>query len=222
VLRTRFVIMPLQTEIPTMRRVLVTFMAASLLLVAALPATARQGPPPGVQPGGDPIVDLVVASTQAAEPEFTLLLDAVLYIAETNPDSALVAGLFDNDQYTVFAPTDAAFLGLVEAVAPSLDEDVLAEEGPFAAIDALLGDGTVEAVVSYHVTEGRRATNSVLPKRGERTISTLLPGATFSVDSSANITAVGSTATIVIPNISASNGVVHAIDQVLLPIDLGL
>lgn len=206
-----------------MRRLLVTFMAASLLLVAALPATARQGPPAGVQPSGDSIVDLVAASAgDEDDPEFTLLLAAVGYIAETSPDSALVAGLFDNNQYTVFAPTDAAFLGLVGAVAPLLDPDVLATDGPFAAIDDLLGDGTVEAVVSYHVTDGRRATNSVLPKRGERTISTLLPGATFSVSPEAEITAVGSTATVVIPNISASNGVVHAIDAVLLPLDLGL
>jgi uncharacterized surface protein with fasciclin (FAS1) repeats len=173
-------------------------------------------------PGGQSVAEIVVASTQADTPEFTLLLAALGYIGETNPESALLEGLFNNDQYTVFAPTDAAFLDLVGAVAPLLDADILAADGPFAAIDALLGAGTIEAVVSYHVTSGRRAANSVLPRMGSRTIETLLAGATFSVSPVGVITAVGSTASIVAPNISASNGIIHVIDAVILPVDLGL
>ena len=173
-------------------------------------------------PGAQSIAEIVVASaSNEAEPEFTLLLAAIQYIAATNPESALIAGLFDNDQYTVFAPNDAAFLGLVGAVAGLLDADVLAAEGPFAAIDDLLGAGTVEAVVSYHVVEGRRAANSVVPRVGSRNISTLL-GVNFQVSPSAQITAVGNTANIIGANVSASNGIVHVIDAVILPIDLGL
>lgn len=170
------------------------------------------------------ITDIVIASTEAAEPEFTLLLAAVQYIAATNPDSDVVAGLFDDEQYTVFAPTDQAFLDLVGAVSGLLDSDVLAAEGPFAAIDDLLGPGTIEAVVSYHVTNGRRAANSVVPPnaRRDRTIRTLLSGATFDVGNDQTITAVGNTASIVAADISASNGIVHVIDAVILPIDLGL
>jgi uncharacterized surface protein with fasciclin (FAS1) repeats len=172
-------------------------------------------------PTAQSIAEIVVASTEAAEPEFTLLLAAIGYIAETNPESALIAGLFDNDQYTVFAPNDAAFLGLVGAVAGLLDADLLAAEGPFAAIDDLLGAGTVEAVVSYHVVEGRRAANSVVPRRGSRNIETLL-GVNFQVSPAGVITAVGNTANIIGANVSASNGIVHVIDAVILPIDLGL
>jgi len=118
---------------------------------------------------------------------------------------------------TVFAPTDQAFVDLVEAVTPLLDPDILEQEGPFAAIDDLLGPGTIEAVVSYHVTKGRHAANSVVPRQGERTIRTLLKGATFSVSSEGMITAVGNTASIETPNISASNGIIHVIDSVILP-----
>ena len=177
---------------------------------------------PGAKPGDQSIVEIVVDAASADPAEFSLLLDAVLYIADTNPDSGLVAGLFDDEQYTVFAPTNAAFGDLVDAVADLLDPDILENEGPFAAIDDLLGAGTVEAVVSYHVTFGRRASNSVVPPRRERSIDTLLEGATFSVSSSGIITAVGSTAAIGPANISASNGIIHVIDAVLLPIDLGL
>ncbi len=167
-------------------------------------------------PSGQTIAEIAEAAG------FELLLAAVGYIAETNPGSPLVAGLLDRDQYTVFAPTDEAFVNLVNAVAPLLDPDVLAQDGPFAAIDLLLGAGTIEAVVSYHVTEGRRAANSVLPRRGFRTIETLLPGATFTVSTGGVITAVGSTANITAADISASNGIIHVIDAVLLPVDLGL
>lgn len=153
---------------------------------------------------------------------FTLLLAAVGYIAETNPSSLIVADILDESQSTVFAPTDQAFLNLVGAVTPLLDPTILAEQGPFAAIDALLGAGTIEAVVSYHVVEGRRAANSVVPKKGERRLETMLDGATFNVTPAGMIQAVGNTANIVLPNVSASNGVIHAIDAVILPVDLGL
>ncbi len=192
--------------------------ASSLAL--AQPGQGRGGPPAGVVPGSDTIAEIVIAATEGDPAEFTLLLAAIGYIAETNPDSALTAGLFDNEQYTVFAPTDAAFLALVGAIAGALDPDILNNEGPFAAIDDLLGAGTVEAVVSYHVTSGRRASISVLPRVGEREVETLLDGATFSVNASGEITAVGSSATIVSADISASNGIVHVIDTVLLPIEL--
>jgi uncharacterized surface protein with fasciclin (FAS1) repeats len=176
-------------------------------------------------PGTTSIVEIVVGATEAAEPEFTLLLAAIGYIAETHPESPLVAGLFDRNQYTVFAPTDQAFENLVTAVAPLLDADILAAEGPFAAIDALLGAGTIEAVVSYHVTNGRRAANSVLPPGRSpqpRKIQTLLSGASFNVSSGGLITAVGNTATLVAADLSASNGIIHVIDAVILPVDLGL
>ncbi len=70
----------------------------------------------------------------------------------------------------------------------------------------------------YHVAEGRRAANSVVPRVGERSITTLL-GVTFTVNNEAVITDIfGQEASIVAPNISASNGIIHVIDTVILPI----
>jgi len=173
--------------------------------------TGRNGAP---SPG-----ELTIAEIADAE-GFTLLLAAVNYIADTNPESELVSGLLDRSQFTVFAPTDQAFIDLVTTLDGAF-EDFDADD-PFTAIDDLLGMGTVEAVVSYHVTEGRRASNSVLPKRGQRTITTLLEGATFGVAPDGQITAVGNTATIAQPDVSAINGIIHVIDAVILPVDLGL
>lgn len=158
----------------------------------------------------------------AEDAGFTLLLNAVDYVATTNPASPLIAGLLDRSQNTVFAPTDDAFLALVDAVDELLDPDVLAQDGPFAAIDDLLGAGTVEAVLSYHVTEGRRSSLSVVPPVGERVIETRLEDATFRVSTTGMITAVGNTAMIEAADISASNGIIHVINAVILPVDLGL
>jgi len=167
-------------------------------------------------PGDQTIAEIVVNSANADDEQFTLLLAALEFTGLTD----VFAG---TDQFTVFAPTDEAFVNLVNALADDLDQDVLNNEGPFAAIDDLLGDGTVANVLLYHVTEGRRASNSVVPKNPrakERKITTLLDGATFTVSNAAEITAIGNTSNIIDTDISASNGIIHVIDTVILPVNL--
>jgi len=135
---------------------------------------------------------------------FNELVSALSYV-----DTELNAGLVDlflngKDQYTVFAPTDEAFKNLYSAFKIDAITDLPAE----LVLDVLL----------YHVTEGRRASNSVVPPQNIRSIETLF-GKSFSVDSKGMITTPGSTAFILTPDISASNGIIHIIDTVLLPIE---
>jgi len=138
---------------------------------------------------------------------FSELVGALQYV-DAELDAGLV-NLFLNgkDQYTVFAPTNDAFYGLYDA----LGEDVqgITDLPATLVLDVLL----------YHVTDGRRSANSVVPKNNYKYIETLLEGATFMVDSSGMITATGNTANIVAADISASNGIVHVIDAVILPIE---
>jgi uncharacterized surface protein with fasciclin (FAS1) repeats len=130
------------------------------------------------------------------------------------------------DQYTLFAPNNEAFGNLVTFLAanfPEWNSDLAAEEGPFVAIDDLLGQGTVANVLLYHVAEGRRAANSVVPKneriKKDRVIETLLEDATFSVAFGGVITDIfGQEITILDADNSASNGIVHEIDTVMLPL----
>jgi transforming growth factor-beta-induced protein len=137
-----------------------------------------------------------------------------LVVALSYVDSELETGLVDmflngTDQYTVFAPTNDAFVALVG-------------NGEISDLPADL----VLDVLLYHVTEGRRATNSVVPKKNIRNIETLL-GVPFTVDTTPMIHAVGNTANFVkdsednlLVNISASNGIIHVIDAVILPVEL--
>ena len=51
--------------------------------------------------------------------------------------------------------------------------------------DALLGAGTIEAVVSYHITGGSRDAASLVPARGTQDVKTFLPGALFQITDAA-------------------------------------
>jgi uncharacterized surface protein with fasciclin (FAS1) repeats len=137
---------------------------------------------------------------------FSELVSALSYV-----DTELDAGLVDlflngSDQYTVFAPTNAAFSALYGALNVNAITDLPAE--------------LVLDVLQYHVTRGRRSSNSVVPPTNhqERFVRTLL-GEEFYVNSDAMIEAIGNTANIVAADIPASNGIVHVIDAVILPIE---
>lgn len=149
------------------------------------------------KPGDAPIAKIAI------DAGFTELVGALSYV-----DTELNAGLVDlflngKDQYTVFAPTNDAFKNLYVA----LGVEKITDLPPTLVLN----------VLKYHVVEGRRAANSVVPTMGSREITTLL-GSSFSVNNSGMITAVGNTAHIKAPNISASNGIIHVVDTVLLPI----
>jgi uncharacterized surface protein with fasciclin (FAS1) repeats len=149
-------------------------------------------------PGTQPIAQIAI------DAGFSELVGALAYV-----DAELNAGLVDlflngTDQYTVFAPTNEAFVNLYAALGIDSIDDLPAE----LVLDVLL----------YHVVEGRRSANSVVPKKNTRNISTLL-GVNFTVNPQAQITAVGNTASIVAADISASNGVIHVINTVILPIN---
>jgi uncharacterized surface protein with fasciclin (FAS1) repeats len=188
--------------------------AFALVATLGLGACSDSTTPMGIEesrapaPGSDPIAAIAINAG------FTQLVSALQYV-----DGELNTGLVDlflngTDQYTVFAPSDMAFqdlYGLLSTVLGTTVDEITDVPAP-VVLDVLL----------YHVAEGRRAANSVVPKRGERTITPLL-GETFSVRPDLTIgdglTALGvrDDAKIVSPNTSASNGIIHVIDQVIVP-----
>jgi transforming growth factor-beta-induced protein len=141
----------------------------------------------------------------AIDNDFDELVSALAYVDGAEGTSLVNLFLNGKDQYTVFAPTDEAFFALYE----------------FFGVEEVteLPSATVLSVLYYHVAEGRRASNSVVPKKGVRTIETLL-GASFDVKANLEIEAIGNTANIVAADISASNGIIHVIDAVILPIEV--
>ena len=120
-------------------------------------------------------------------------------------DAAGLADTFDGKRsYTVFAPTDDAFLRLLEV--NRLSPEDLLESG-----DLLV------SILSYHVTRGNRLSGSVV---GAGALKMLDKNMT-----SISVTDIGpmiDDAVIVGLDLRAKNGVIHVIDTVLLPPGSGL
>lgn len=136
---------------------------------------------------------------------FSELVAALSYV-DTELNAGLVNLFNSEDQdYTVFAPNNEAFERLYAALNVS----------DITQVDPQL----VLTVLKYHVTNGRRAANSVVPPKNNKSIQTLL-GEKFMVNNEGQIIAVGNTAAILDADISASNGIIHEISEVLLPITL--
>jgi transforming growth factor-beta-induced protein len=178
--------------------------AASLAFGFAQTVQARSAVP-GI-PGTQNIVEIATAvNAQTGEFDYLLAAATCDYF-----DGAIVGLLTGNDKLTLFAPTDAAF----EAIQRKLGVTT-----PAPAITCSLPQATVFNILAYHVTDGRRFSNSVFNKRSTKVIEML--NGQFIVtnpDLSINDNA-GNTIKPVLPlvNINASNGVIHVIDGVLEP-----
>lgn len=190
-----------------MRRT-ITAAATAALALGLVAGPAAAGPPGFAGPdNGLTIVETAIAvsgdTTFDDDPgDFDILVNAVVATGAT-------AVLNGEDEYTVFAPTDQAFLDVVSAIA---GETVTDEQVAFDALVATLGVDGVLAVLAYHVTDGWRPSPSVVnPKKVE-----MLDGNTISARGG-TIVANSSTADFVQTDIKTVDGGIHVIDAVLLP-----
>jgi uncharacterized surface protein with fasciclin (FAS1) repeats len=193
--------------------------AATSLLLAG---TAFAGPPAGKfkpgKPGGANIVMTAVAISQMmndeqGDPQFSYLLGAVGCLSDA--EAEIVLGLLTGeDNYTLFAPVNKAFRDLQTAL--GVAEEDLAPEAT-CAVDAIFEPGTLFTVLAYHVTEGRRFTNSVFNKNQPKEIEMVAAGYITTTPSLTIIDGVPQVINPVIANVKASNGVIHAIGTVMLP-----
>lgn len=132
--------------------------------------------------------------------DFDILREAVLV---TGLDKALDG----KGQYTVFAPTDQAFLDLTSTTS---------EQDAFNGV-AALGVPAVRQVLKYHVTPGREGAKQVVQAKR---INTLLRDAVIRKErgSTQLRDETGRTVNVVAPNAARlSNGLIHVLDGVLLP-----
>ena len=159
------------------------------------------------------VVEIAVAASQAATgAEFGQLV-AALTAVENDPTAAnLITILSGTGPFTVFAPTDAAFASLY----------TLAGVADFNALVAAVGIPTIEAVLKYHVV-GARVFSSDLPNLPSNVVATLGGNITLNLgtltitDTDAALSLGSADATITATDILGTNGVIHVINQVLLP-----
>ena len=167
------------------------------LLIAAFAFSAFAAPSAQAAQTEEPgtIVDVALAAN-AQTGEFSILIAA---LQAANPD--IIRKLSNPEkEFTVFAPTDAAFTAL------------LAELGVTA--DELFSDRMMlSRVLRYHIARGELEASEVLASDRIRTLQGGRIWQAEGVLTDAN----GRTANIVQTDIQASNGIIHVIDNVVLP-----
>jgi uncharacterized surface protein with fasciclin (FAS1) repeats len=132
-----------------------------------------------------------IVDTAVAAGGFTTLASALT-------QAGLVETLKGEGPFTVFAPTDEAFAAV-----------------PADTLTALLADSeALTKVLTYHVVPGKVMAADVTT--GD---VTTVEGSPLPITVTGGTVQVGG-ATVVTPDVTASNGVIHVIDQVLLPPEL--
>ena len=191
-------------------KTLAAAVVAGSLTLGSVGLAQAKSPVPG-KPGTSNIVEIALAVNAGPLQEFDYLLAAATcdYF-----DGAIVALLSGTDKYTLFAPTDAAFEAL---------QRQLGIETPSPELTCTLPRDVLFNVLAYHVTDGRRFSNSVFNKRASKMVEMLndqyiVTNANLTINDNAGQTirpvVIDGTALV---NINASNGVIHVIDTVLLP-----
>ncbi|MGF1464492.1 MAG: fasciclin domain-containing protein [Sandaracinaceae bacterium] len=141
--------------------------------------------------GGDEAGPGTIVDVAVGDGRFQTLVAAV-------QAAGLVDTLNSAGPFTVFAPTDDAFAALPEGTVDSLLQPENQEQ--------------LRAVLTYHVVAGAVPSSDVV----NMTSATTVQGSDVPIAVEGGNVRVG-TATVVIPDVQASNGVIHVIDAVLLP-----
>jgi uncharacterized surface protein with fasciclin (FAS1) repeats len=171
-----------------MKRILMVTLILALGLSTLVFAPVQAAPP------GPTLVDVAIAVNTEGPfaGQFDTLIAAVLAA-----DPAVLKTLSGNGQFTVFAPTDDAFAAL------GLNPDNIATLDQAFLTDVLL----------YHVARGRRDSGQVLASDRIR----MLKGGFLLQNGGVLTDNLGRTANIIVTDVPAANGIIHAIDAVVLP-----
>ena len=181
-----------------------TLLIAACSNAAETPLPAEEAVPAETAPAADPAASGTIVAVAQGAGSFSTLVAAV-------QAAGLVDTLNGAGPFTVFAPTDDAF-GKV----------------PAATRDALLapaGKADLTKILTYHVVAGRvdaaTLTRQIQEGGGSARLTTVEGGvltARAGANGSVTLTdETGGTATVVQTDVAATNGVIHAIDTVVMP-----
>ncbi len=180
-----------------MRKLTVLLTVIALLVVSLVSVQAQDDP--------GTIADIVVASATGDSPEFATLLTAV-----QAADPAVLEALSNPEaELTVFAPTDAAFAALAEALGEEAFGEILADQE------------TLTSILLYHVVDGAVFSSDVVAaleaNDGYFGVQSL-NGQYIDISTEmSNVYIDDAMLNLDMVDIEASNGVIHVIDAVIVP-----
>jgi uncharacterized surface protein with fasciclin (FAS1) repeats len=166
-------------------------LAAMFVGVASLAVTAQAAPT------GQAASDKTIVSVAAGDKRFTTLVALV-------KQAGLVTTLNGKGPFTVFAPTNAAFAKL-KAQAPDTFEAVSTDK-------ALL-----TKVLTYHVLAKRVPSTAALAAAKQGASVKTVQGEPIKLSLKSGKIVLNGSSRVVVADVKASNGVIHAIDAVLVP-----
>ena len=132
-----------------------------------------------------------IVQVAASSPQFSTLVSLL--------KKAGLVGALKKGNYTVFAPTNAAFAKLPKSTLTAVGED-----------PALL-----KSVLTYHVVKGKVPAAKVVTLNG-KSVKTL-SGQTVKVSVRGGKVFLNGSTRVAKTDVMASNGVIHVIDKVLIP-----
>jgi uncharacterized surface protein with fasciclin (FAS1) repeats len=155
----------------------------------------------GVIHAVDTVIGIPTIVTQAtANPDFSILVEALIAASNSNIDYVALLSGTASSPFTVFAPTNTAF------------EELLTELG-ISSLDEI-DTATLTATLNTHVIAGANVRAEDLV---DGTVSTLGDDIVIDATNATITDQNGRVSGIIVTNVQAANGVVHAIDKVLLP-----
>lgn len=150
----------------------------------------------------DNVISLpTIVNHAVANPNFSILVSALT--RNDQPDFANILSGNTLSPFTVFAPTNTAFIDLLE----ELELNSLAD----------VPTNTLENTLKYHVITGANVLSSSITNG---LIVETLQGDSFTINTTNGVTILDANdriSTIIAVDVQASNGVIHAIDKVILP-----
>lgn len=158
-----------------------------------------------------------IAAIAAADDRFDILVNVLTFVDSAIPGSNLLHTLSaPSSDLTVFAPTDAAFGQLAQDLGFAGNPANATAVTNFltGALDA----ATLRTVLLYHVSAGTQLAADIAAQGSVTTLT----GATITTDLPTLIDAEPDLIdpSLIQTDVIATNGVIHAIDRVLLPVDL--
>jgi len=135
--------------------------------------------------------NMTIVEIASSDDQFSILVDAVV-------KADLVDALSAEGPYTVFAPTNEAFKSLFASLGVNGVEDLTKDQ--------------LTPILLYHVVEGTVWSKDLKPGK----VSTLNDMASLNINVKDQKVMVDKS-TVISADIKGSNGVIHVIDQVLVP-----
>ena len=189
-----------------MKRTIALLVPALAIAISACSTAATQTAVPAATSTPSPAATAEAPSAMPSESSAAMTKDIVETAIEAGSFKTLLtaveaAGLVETLQgdgpFTVFAPTDEAFASL-----------------PAGTLDGLLADPeALKKVLLYHVVSGSVTADQVVGLTSADSVE----GSPIAISVKDGTVYLNDSATVVTPDVMASNGVIHVIDEVNLP-----